>query len=621
MADIESIDTQKQYVGAESLFLVYQFSTGSQARSGSPREAKMQYCSSNLDILFASYPGGENMSTWLPPSALDAATQVFPVLTVAQIDRVRAGSKVRVVKAGEILFKPGDTNIPFFTLLSGRMEIVQATFTGERPITKHGPGEFTGELSMISGQRCLVTGRVTEAGQFLEMNAEGLRALIARDAELSEVLMRAFILRRLALITHNLGNVILMGSRHCAGTLRLREFLGRNGHPYTYVDLDTDKTSQELLDRFAVTLGEIPVVICNGRTVLRNPTTHELADCLGLNANVDSSQVRDLIIAGAGPSGLGAAVYAASEGLDALLIETEAPGGQAGSSSKIENYLGFPTGISGQELATRAITQAQKFGAQMIVARSIVRLQCDRRPYRVVLDDGQVLSARAIVIATGAQYNKPALVNLTKFEGQGVYYGATYMESQLCEGEDVIVVGGGNSAGQAAVFLSQTTRRVYMLVRSGGLAETMSRYLIQRITTNPAIELHCNTEISSLDGDAHLESVGWIDKQTGGTSTHPIRHVFIMAGASPRTEWLRGCLTLDEKGFILTGRDLDGSAGIDGSPAWPLSRPPQMLETSLPGVFAVGDVRSGNVKRVASAVGEGAISVSLVHRTLAEVLA
>jgi thioredoxin reductase (NADPH) len=375
--------------------------------------------------------------------------------------------------------------------------------------------------------------------------------------------------------------------------------------------------SQELLDRFEVRLDEIPVVICNGQTVLRNPSTQCLAECLGMNQHVDSGQAQDLVIVGAGPAGLAAAVYAASEGLDVLLVETEAPGGQAGSSSKIENYLGFPTGVSGQELASRATHQAQKFGAKMMVAHSIVKLDCERNPYKVFLDDGRVLSARSIVIATGAQYKKPNLQNLRKFEGQGVYYGATFMESQLCEGEDVIVVGGGNSAGQAAVFLSQTVRKVYMLVRSGGLADTMSRYLIQRIAENPHIEIHYNTEIADIQGVGHLESVSWIDKTTRETSTHPIRHVFIMAGASPRTEWLRGCLALDDKGFILTGRDLDTLRGAP-APGWTLTRTPLMLETSLPGVFAVGDVRSGSVKRVASAVGEGAISVHLVHRVLAE---
>jgi len=549
------------------------------------------------------------------PSALDPRTQAFPVLTAAQISRIRALSNMRRVGTGEILFEPGDRNVPFFVLLSGSMEIVQPDLTGERLIATHAAGEFTGEMTMISGHRCLVRGRVTEPGEFIELSGDGLRSLIARDAELSDILMRAFILRRLALISRGQGNLILMGSRHSASTLQLREFLSRNGHPFTYVDLDTDKTSQELLDRFEVTLDEIPVVICQGGFVLRNPTTQKLADCLGLNSSIDESQVRDLIIVGAGPSGLAAAVYAASEGLDVLLIETVSPGGQAGSSSKIENYLGFPTGISGLELAARAITQAEKFGAKMMVAHSVARLDCDRRPYKVVLDNGNALPTRAVVIATGAQYNKPRIANLEKFEGQGVYYGATFMESQLCEQEDIIVVGGGNSAGQAAVYLSQTANRVYMLVRSGQLSDTMSRYLIQRIEQNPAIELHYRTEIVGLKGDTHLEHVTWQDKTTGETSTHDIRHVFIMAGASPRTEWLQGCLALDKKGFVLTGRDLDTASE---NPVWPLARPPHILETSLPGVFAVGDVRSGNVKRVAAAVGEGSIAIHLVHRALAE---
>lgn len=554
------------------------------------------------------------MSASLVPSALDARTQAFPILTPAQISRVRALSESRHLKAGEILFAPDDTNVPFFVLLSGAMEIVQPDFAGERPIAKHGPGEFTGEMTMISGRRCLVLGRVTEPGEFLEVSGEGLRFLIAKDAELNEIFMRAFILRRLELIQRGLGNLILLGSRYSAKTLELREFLTRNGHPYSYVDLDRDKTSQELLDRFEVTRDEVPVVICSNRGVMRNPSTQKLADCLGFNSWIDESQVRDLIIVGGGPSGLAAAVYAASEGLDVLVIETDSPGGQAGSSSKIENYLGFPTGVSGQELATRAITQAEKFGAKLMVARNVVRLDCARRPYQVVLDNGNTIPARAVIIATGAQYNKPRIPNLQRFEGQGVYYGATYMESQLCEEEDVIVVGGGNSAGQAAVFLSQTARKVYMLVRSGQLSDTMSRYLIQRIEQNPGIELHYRTEIADLEGDTHLERVRWRD-QAGETSVRDIRHVFIMAGASPRTDWLQGCVALDNKGFILTGRDLDTATETT---LRPIATASQMLETSLRGVFAVGDVRSGNVKRVASAVGEGAIAVHMVHRALAE---
>ena len=550
------------------------------------------------------------------PSALDVRTQAFPVLTEAQINRIRPLGTARQVKRSDILFEPGDTDVPFFVLLSGRMEIVQPDLTGERPIATHDAGEFTGEITMISGKRCLVRGRVTDPGEFLELSGHGLRSLIARDAELSEIFMRAFILRRLELINRGQGNLILMGSRHSAQTLRLREFLSRNGHPYTYVDLETDKTSQDILDRFAVKVEEIPVIICGSGYVFRNPTIQKLADCLGFNAGIDESQIRDLIIVGAGPSGLAAAVYAGSEGLDALVIETEAPGGQAASSSKIENYLGFPTGVSGQELANRAIVQAQKFGAKMMIARDVVRLDCAMRPYKVVLDNGSKLATRSLVIATGAQYKKPHIPNLEKFEGQGIYYGATFMEAQLCEQEEAIVVGGGNSAGQAAVYLSQTASKVHMLVRAGQLSDTMSRYLIQRIELNPAIDLRYKTEIVALEGASHLERVTWRDNSTGEVSSRDIRHLFIMAGASPRTDWLRGCIALDDKGFILTGRDIDVASE---KPIWPLQRPPQMLETSLPGVFAVGDVRSGNVKRVASAVGEGAIAIHLVHRALAEI--
>ncbi|HTS65224.1 MAG TPA: FAD-dependent oxidoreductase [Candidatus Acidoferrales bacterium] len=557
------------------------------------------------------------MSSPLIPSALDARTQAFPVLTQAQIDRIRPSGHVRQVRSGEILFEPNSAGIPFFVLLSGSLEILQPALDGERSIVTHGPGEFTGEMTMISRQRSLVRGRVGEPGEFLQVEPEDLRALVAKDAELSEVLMRAFILRRLELIRRGYGNVVLMGSRHSAHTLELREFLSRNGHPYTYVDLDTDRDSQELLDRFHVKASEIPVVVCNARNVLRRPSIQELANCLDFNVAVDGAHVRDVIIVGAGPAGLAAAVYAASEGLDTLVIEIQAPGGQAGSSSKIENYLGFPTGISGLELAARATNQAQKFGATMMIARTVESINCDRHPYRVFLDGGERLSTRAIVIATGAQYNKPRLANLEKFEGEGIYYGATFIESQVCEGEEVAVVGGGNSAGQAAVFLSGHARKVHMLVRSGELSGTMSRYLIQRITENPQIELNLDTEITALEGDRHLERVTWRNKKTGEISTHAVPHVFLMTGASPRTDWLRGCLALDDKGFVLTGRDLDNLDPAHG-PHWTHARPPQMLETSLPGVFAVGDVRSGNVKRVASAVGEGAISIHLVHRALAE---
>jgi thioredoxin reductase (NADPH) len=420
----------------------------------------------------------------------------------------------------------------------------------------------------------------------------------------------------MTLISHGLGDVVVLGSSHSAGTLRVKEFLTRNGHPYSYLDLERDTGVQELLDRFHVTVNDVPVLICRGRDVLRNPTNAQIADCLGFNEGIQQDHVRDVIVIGAGPSGLAAAVYAASEGLDVLVIETNAPGGQAGSSSKIENYLGFPTGISGQELAGRAYTQAQKFGAQMIIARSALRLTCDRKPYAIEVDGGTRFSARAIVIATGAQYRRLDLENLAQLEGTGVYYGATFIEAQLCGGEEVIVVGGGNSAGQAAVFLAQTARHVHILVRSEGLTDTMSRYLIARIEEHPKITLHSHTEVAALEGNGRLERVVWRNNQTSKSEPHDIRHVFVMTGASPNTGWLDGCVILDDKGFIKTGPDLQPEELARAK--WPLTRPPYLLETSLPGVFAVGDVRAGNVKRVASAVGEGSISIHLVHQALAE---
>jgi len=415
------------------------------------------------------------------------------------------------------------------------------------------------------------------------------------------------------MIAQGVGDVILIGSTHCSGTLRIKEFLTRNGHPYTYMDLDNEASVQALLDHFGVKLADVPVAICAGR-VLRNPTNREIADCLGFNEAIDQAKLRDVVIIGAGPAGLAAAVYAASEGLDTLVVESDSPGGQAGSSSKIENYLGFPTGISGQELAGRAYAQAQKFGAQLVIARGATRLACERRPYTVETDKGQRVPARAVIIATGANYRRLALDNISRFEGAGVYYGATFLESQLCKDEEVVVVGGGNSAGQAAVFLAQTAKHVHVFVRSKGLDQTMSRYLIRRIEQHPAITLHARTEIVKLEGDVHLERVEWRNNETGTVDSRPIRHAFMMTGAVPCTEWLGGCLAVDAKGFIKTGPDLTK----EDLAHWPLSRPPYLLEASLPGVFAVGDVRGGNVKRVASAVGEGSIAVSFVHQVLHE---
>jgi thioredoxin reductase (NADPH) len=555
----------------------------------------------------------------LPPiDTPDRQAQAFPLLTPAQIDRIRPYGTARTVRAGEILFEAGDLGMPCFVVLSGKLDIVMTRLSGEHIFATHRPGGFSGDLVLISGAGSLARGRVAEAGEFLEVPVAALRSLLAKDAELSDIFMRAFIQRRLALVAGGIGNVIILGSNYSANTLRLREFLTRNGHPHTYVDLDSDTTSQELLDRFDLKIDEIPVVLCSGKAVLRNPTTQQLAECLGLSGTVDESRIRDVVIVGAGPAGLAAAVYAASEGLDAVVIEADFPGGQAGSSSKIENYLGFPTGVSGLDLTRRAVVQAEKFGAQMLVGQRVVQINCDRRPYLLSLENGEILQARSIIIASGAQYNTPKVANLKKFEGNGIYYAATFMESQLCGGDEVVVIGGGNSAGQAAIFLAETAKKVYMLVRGKTLSETMSRYLTQRITTHSIIELHLETELVSLEGESHLERVTWLDRSSEEKSPREIRHVFVMAGASPRSDWLRDCIALDQQGFVLTGRDLDPVLA-SAPQKWPLARPPQMLETSLPAVFAVGDIRSGNVKRVASAVGEGAISIHLVHRALAEI--
>jgi thioredoxin reductase (NADPH) len=552
----------------------------------------------------------------IQPTLASPAEQTFPTLTPAQSGRIAAHGRVRPVVAGEVLVEAGQPVIPFFLVTAGRIEAVRPSGTGETRIAEQGPGQFTGEVTMLSGRRALVRIRAIEAGEVVELDRENLLALVQTDSELSELIMRAFILRRVELIAHGLGDVVVVGSNHCSGTLRVREFLTRNGHPYSYIDLDRDTGVQDLLDQFHIGPEDVPVLICRGEVVLRNPTNQQIADCLGFNAGIDQSHLRDVVVIGAGPSGLAAAVYGASEGLDVLVLESNAPGGQAGASSKIENYLGFPTGISGQELAARAYNQAQKFGAQVMIARGAQRLACDRKPYAIEIADGSRVPARTVIIATGAEYRRLELANLSQFAGAGVYYGATFMESQLCVGEEVIVVGGGNSAGQAAVFLAQTARRVHMLVRSGGLAETMSRYLIRRIEDSPVIDLRTRTEITEIEGNGHLERVRWQDRRTGASETREIRHLFVMTGASPSTHWLDGCITLDAKGFIKTGPDL--SPEDLAAAQWPLPRAPYLLETSLPGVFAVGDVRGGNIKRVASAVGEGSIAISFVHQVLHE---
>jgi thioredoxin reductase (NADPH) len=560
------------------------------------------------------------MSNPVPPiqltSMVSAAERMFPTLTPEQIVRAAAHGHVLTVQRDEILVEAGMKNTRLFIVKTGRLEIVRPLGTEGNFVASLGPGQFTGETSMLAGRRAMVRIRVSEEGELVEIEHDQLMSLVQTDSELSDIFMRAFILRRVELIARGYGDVVLLGSSHSSNTLRLKEFLTRNNHPYTYVNLDTDSSFQSVLDRFHVSIDDVPVAVCGPDVVLRNPSNSQIAECLGFNEAINQAQLRDVVVIGAGPAGLAAAVYGASEGLDVLVLESSAPGGQAGASSKIENYLGFPTGISGQDLAGRAYSQASKFGAQVMIARSALRLTCDRKPYAIETDDGPHVPSRAVVIATGAQYRRLGLENLSQFEGNGVYYGATFVESQLCSGEEVIVVGGGNSAGQAAVFLGNTAKRVYLLVRSSGLAESMSRYLIRRIEETPSISLLTNTEITAFEGSDHLESVLWQNNKTGKVETHAIRHVFVMTGATPNTQWLHNCVSLDSQGFIKTGPDLTREDLLAAN--WPLTRTPYLLETSLPGVFAVGDVRAGNIKRVASAVGEGSIAISFVHRVLSE---
>ena len=558
----------------------------------------------------------QNRRTTDPPLPFGRADQLFPRLTREQIERIAVHGRRRQTEAGEVLVEAGDPAVPCFVVISGQLDIVQREGDAEHLVASQTAGQFTGESNMISGRRALFQIRVRDVGEVLQLERTEVSALMQLDPEVGAILMRSFILRRVQLVTTGVGDAVILGSRHSPATLRAREFLNRNGHPYTYVDVDRDAETEVMLQRFHVNVGDIPVLICRGERVLKNPTNQEIAECLGFNDAIDRAHIRDLVVIGAGPAGLAAAVYGASEGLDVLVLESLSPGGQAGSSSRIENYLGFPNGISGLELAARAYTQAQKFGAQVLIAGSAMELLCSRKPYAIRTDSGSVVSARSVVVATGAQYRKPALEDLSRFEGAGVYYGATPMEAQLCSGEEVIIVGGGNSAGQAAVFLAESCAHVHMLVRSSGLSDTMSRYLIRRIEENPSITLHVQTEIVGLEGDTRLARVVWRQNESGVVEPHDIRHVFVMTGAVPNTSWLEGCVALDAKRFVKTGAELSKEELI--AARWPLTRDPHLLETSLPGVFAVGDVRSGSVKRVASAVGEGSVAISFVHQVLHE---
>jgi thioredoxin reductase (NADPH) len=558
--------------------------------------------------------GGEEAAT--ASAFAGRGAQMFPRLSPVQIARLSAHGHKITMRQNEVLAEPGDRGRPMFVVLSGSIEVMKPGLNGDTLVVLHRAGSFSGDVSILRGIGGVLRMRVREAGEALAIDEAQLRTVVQTDTELSELFMRAFILRRVNLITSQSSDVILLGSMHSAGTLRLQQFLTRNTYPFVNLDVDADPSVRELLERFHVKLEDIPVVVCRASVVLKNPSNEEVASCLGMNQQIDDERLRDVIVVGAGPAGLAAGVYAASEGLDVLVLETGTPGGQAGSSSKIENYLGFPTGISGLALASRALVQAQKFGAEIRTAYPALRLHCNERPYSIEMAKARVVRARTIVIATGADYRQLDLASAQRFLGTGIYYAATVTEARRCGNAEVVVVGGGNSAGQAAIFLAGTCRRVNLLVRSHGLAETMSQYLIRRITDTANITVRARTEITLLEGQEQLTRVTWRTAPDNVAEAHDISHVFLMTGAQPCTGWLNSCIALNEKGFVRTGSDLRG----EDLPAekWADGRQPEFFESSVPGIFAVGDVRSGSVKRVAAAVGEGSACIQQIYRVLHE---
>jgi thioredoxin reductase (NADPH) len=545
-----------------------------------------------------------------PTDPYQREAQTFPSLNDDMVQRVAAFGTRERLSQDTMLYARGDRGVDFFVVLEGSVEIYDQTEHGEHRVVRlHRPQEFTGELDLFNNRRILVNGRAAEDSTVIRVKRPDFRRLVSFEPDIGEIIMRAFILRRVGLIRHAQGAVTLVGPGHGGDTLRIQRFLMRNGYPHQLLDTTRDEDAQGFLQCFELTVEQLPVVVFSDETVLRNPTNAQVADALGLTEDLDAAVVYDLAVVGAGPGGLAAAVYGASEGLSTIVLEAMAPGGQAGTSSKIENYLGFPTGISGQALAGRAQVQAQKFGARLAISRAVVGVDCSTRPLRLQLEDGTEVLARSIVIASGARYRTLDVENFARFEGQGIHYAATAMEANLCIKQEIAVVGGGNSAGQAAIFLSRTVEHVYLLVRGTSLAATMSDYLVQRIEASPRITLLTQTEIVGLEGERSLESVVWAHRVSNTQVRKPISNVFAMLGALPNTNWLQGCVDLDDKGFVLTASSItDGSARLGTSP----------FAASASGIYAIGDVRSGSVKRVASAVGEGSVVVQAIHQYLSE---
>jgi thioredoxin reductase (NADPH) len=550
-----------------------------------------------------------------PPVVFPRREQTFPALTPQEIARMRRFGELRRYKDGEALLRTGKPGPGMFVLLSGHVAITQRDGLGHvTPVINQGPGQFLAETGQLSGRVAMVDGHAEGDVETLLIPPDQLRALLVAEADLGERIMRALILRRVNLIQGGVGGPVLIGPSNSAGVVRLQGFLTRNGFPHHLLDPERDHDAAELIARYSPSPGDWPLVVVADGSVLRNPSESDLARAIGMIGGPAGNRIYDVAIVGCGPAGLATAVYAASEGLSVAVLDARSFGGQAGASARIENYLGFPTGISGQALAGRAFTQAQKFGADIMIPIGVRSLDCTRADGTLVLtlDGGESLRARSIVVASGARYRRPEIVNLDRFEGRGVWYWASPIEARLCAEQEVVLVGGGNSAGQAAVFLSGHARKVHMVIRGGGLGASMSRYLIERIEATPNIELVFNTEVVALEGaaDASLERVRWRSRLSGEESSADIRNLFLFVGADPATGWLDGCgVTLDRAGFVVTGAQSEQNQG----------RPVPLLETSVPGVFAVGDVRSGSVKRVGGAIGEGAQVVASLHGFLGDV--
>ncbi len=540
-----------------------------------------------------------------PSDPYERERQTFPKLSQEQIGRVRGYGEEERLEKGTIVFARGQRSVDFFLVIEGSIEIFDLDDGRPHVFTVHGESQFTGELDLFNDREILVGGRTGADSRVLRVRRADFRRMMGAEADIGETIMRAYILRRTGFILHDQAGAVLIGPENGADTLRIQRFLRRNGYPLRLLGAGRDE-ARAMIETLGLAEADLPAIVTPDKAALKNPSNPELADALGLTEAIEGDHVHDVAVIGAGPAGLAAAVYAASEGLDTLVVEAEAPGGQAGTSSRIENYLGFPTGVSGQALAGRAWIQGQKFGAKFAVSRGVTALDCEARPFRLAVEGGLGVQARAVVIATGATYRKLDLENYARFENQGIHYAATAIEADLRADGEIAVVGGGNSAGQAAVFLSRFASHVHVLVRGPSLAASMSDYLVRRIEAASKITLHPNVEITALDGERTLERVTWTNRETGSLTTRPVRNVFVMIGAVPNTGWLDGCVELDGRGFIRTGADVEGGA------------PSSAFATSRPGVFAIGDARSGSVKRVASGVGEGSVCVQSVHRFLEE---